>query len=76
MTSNRIRPGSRPEACESVAGEPTASASGVKLPNSLGKERLEALGCELDANNNHWPVHIAAMINEDYRQLMKDFGLR
>jgi hypothetical protein len=48
----------------------------VKLPNLIGKERLEALRCELDENNNRWPVHIAAMIDEDYRQLMKDFGLR
>jgi len=48
----------------------------VKLPNAIGKERLEALRCELDENKNHWPVHIAAMINEDYRQLLKDFGLQ
>ena len=76
MTTNRTRPGSRPEVCEPASGEPSAPSFGVKLPNLIGKERLEALRCELDENNNHWPVHIAAMINEDYRQLMKDFGLR
>jgi hypothetical protein len=48
----------------------------VKLSKSIGKERIEALRCELDEGNNRWPEHIAAMIDEDYRQLMKDFGLR
>jgi len=76
MTTNRTRLGSRPGVCEPAAGGPTAPASGVKLPNAIGKERLEALRCELDENKNHWPVHIAAMINEDYRQLLKDFGLQ
>ena len=75
MKTNHPRSGSRPAICEPAAGEPTAAASGVKLPNAIGKERLEALRCELDENNNRWPVHIAATINEDYRQLMKDFGL-
>ena len=73
MTTNHL--GSRPEICEPAAGDPPPPASGVKFSTSIGKERLEALRCELDANNNRWPVHIAAMINEDYRQLMKDLGL-
>jgi hypothetical protein len=47
----------------------------VKLPKSIGKERLEALRWELDEGNNHWPDHMATIIDEDYRQLMKDFGL-
>ena len=76
MTTNPIRIGSRPEVCEPAAGEPPAPASGVKLSKSIGKERIEALRCELDEGNTRWPEHIAAMINEDYRQLMKDFGLR
>jgi len=48
----------------------------VKLSKSIGKERLEALRCELDECNKHWPDRMAAMIDEDYQQLMKDFGLR
>ena len=76
MTTNPNRLGSRPEVCEPAAGEPPAPASAVKLSKSIGKERLEALRCELDEGNSHWPDHVAAMIDEDYRQLMKDFGLR
>jgi hypothetical protein len=76
MTTNPTRPGSRPEVCEPAAGEPPAPASGVKLSKSIGPEQLEALRFELDEGNNHWPDHVAAMIDEDYRQLMKDFGLR
>jgi hypothetical protein len=76
MTTNPIRLGSRPEVCESAAGEPPAPASGVKPSKLIGKERIEALRCELDEGNNRLPEHIAAMIDEDYRQLMKDFGLR
>ena len=75
MTTNPTRPGSRPEVGEPPAGEPPAPASGVKLSKSFGKERLEALRCELDEGNNHWPDHVAAMIDEDYRQLMKDLGV-
>ena len=76
MTMNPTLPGARPEVCEPAAGEPPAPASGVKLSKLIGKERIEALRCELDEGNNRWPEHIAAMIDEDYRQLMKDFGLR
>jgi hypothetical protein len=75
MTTNRTRTGSHPEDCKPVAGEPAAPASGVKLKKMIGKARLEALRCELDEGDNHWPTHMAATINEDYRQLMKDFGL-
>ena len=55
MTTNPTRPGSRPEVGEPPAGEPPAPASGVKLSKSIGKERLEALRCELDECNQHWP---------------------
>jgi len=48
----------------------------LKLSKPIGKERLEALRCELDECNKHWPDHMAAMIDEDYQQLLKDFGLR
>jgi hypothetical protein len=53
------------QVCEPAAGEPPAPASGVKLPKSIGEERLAALRCELDEGNNHWPDHMAAMIDED-----------
>ena len=75
MTTNPTRPGSRPKVCEPATDEPPVSASRVKLTESIGKERLEALRCEMDEGDNHWPVHIAATIDDDYRQLMKDFGL-
>jgi hypothetical protein len=62
--------------CESVAGEPALPGSGSNLPKSISKERLDSLRYELDEGDNHWPDRMAAMIDEDYRQLMKDFGLR
>jgi hypothetical protein len=75
MTMNPTLSGARPEVCGPAAGEPPAPASGVKLSKSIGKERIEALRCELDEGINHWPEHIAEMIDEDCRQLLKDFGL-
>ena len=75
MTTNPTRSGSRPEVCEPAAGAPPAPASGVNRSKSIGQERLEALRCELDEGDNHWPDPMAAMIDEDYRQLLKDFGL-
>ena len=74
MTTNPTRPGSRAEVCEPAAGELPVSASRVKLTESIGRKRLEALRCEMDEGDNHWPNHMAATIDEDYRQLMKDFG--
>ncbi len=76
MTTNPTRPGSRPEVAGADAGEPSVPASGAKLPESIDKKRLEALRCELDEGENHWPDYMVAMIHEDYRQLMKDFGFR
>jgi len=29
----------------------------------------------MDEGNNQWPDYMAAMIDEDFRQLMKDFDL-
>ena len=76
MTTNPNRLGPRSEVCGPATGEPPAPASDLKLSKSIDKEQIEALRCELDEGNNRWPEHIAAMIDEDYRQLMKDFGLR
>jgi len=75
MTTNPIWPGSRPEVCEPAAAERPFPASGAKPTESVGKERLEALRCELDEGDNHWPDYMAEMIHEDYRQLMKDLGV-
>jgi len=72
MTTNPTWPGS--EVCEPAAGDPPAPASHVKQTKSIDKERLETLRFELDEGDNHWPIHMAATIDEDYRQLMKDFG--
>jgi len=74
MTTDPTRLASRPEVCEPAAGEPPVPASDVKLTEASGTKRLEALRFELDEGNNHWPDHMAAMIDEDYRQLMKDLG--
>ena len=75
MMTNPPRPGARPEVFRSATGDPQLPASGEKRPESVGKRRLEALRCDLDEGNNHWPDYMAAMIEEDFRQLMKDFGL-
>ena len=71
MTTNPSRPGS--EVCEPHAGDSPASVA--KRTKSIDKERLEALRSKLEEGDNHWPIHMAATIDEDYRQLMKDFGL-
>ena len=76
MTTNLGRPRSHPEEFEPAAGEPPIPATDATLPESIGMKRLEALRCELDEGDNHWPDDMVAMIHEDYRQLMKDFGLR
>lgn len=75
MTTNYSQPGS-PEVGKPAAGIPRAPAPGVNLPTSIAKERLEALRSELDADRNHWPEHMAATLDEDCRQLMKDFGFQ
>jgi len=51
-------------------------APGTKLPESIGTKRLEDLHCDLIEGDNQWPDYMAATINEDYHQLLKDFGLR
>ena len=51
-------------------------AHATKLPESIGRKRLEDLQCDLIEGDNHWPDYMAATIDEDYRQLLKDFGLR
>jgi predicted phage tail protein len=40
------------------------------------KERLADIRQELVANQQHLPERIAATVEEDYQQLLKDFGLR
>ncbi len=74
MTTNPTRPGSRPNLFEPPSADPPAPATVVKRTQSIDKERLEALRSELDEGDNHWPIHIAETIDEDYRQLMRDFG--
>lgn len=75
MTTNHARSASHhPQVCLPAAGQPPVPAAGIKLPTAIGKERLEALRCELEEKNNHWPKHMADTIDEDYWQLMKDFG--
>jgi hypothetical protein len=46
----------------------------MKPTQSIDQERLKALRSKLDEGDNHWPTHMAATLDEDYRQLMQDFG--
>jgi len=70
MTTNSTGSAPQGEICESAA------SSDVKPPAEPGTERWVALRREIEQGCNHWPEQIAVMIEEDYRQLMKDFGLR
>jgi len=69
---NTVSTGSTPqgESCDSGA---SCEVKSLAEPDA---ERLAALRCEIEEGCNRWPEQIAAMIEEDYRQLMKDFGLR
>jgi len=40
------------------------------------KDRLVDIRNELAENQQHLPERIAATVEEDYEQLLKDFGLR
>jgi hypothetical protein len=40
------------------------------------KDRLVDIRHELAENQQHLPERIAATVEEDYEQLLKDFGLR
>jgi hypothetical protein len=40
------------------------------------KERLVLIQRQLDGPQDHWAERIAATIEEDYDQLLKDFGCR
>ena len=75
MMTNPPGPGFCQEVYRSGTGDPQLPASGEKRPESIGRRRLEALRSDLDEGNNQWPDYMAAMIDEDFRQLMKDFGL-
>jgi len=70
MTTDSTGSAPEGESCDSAA------ASEVKSRAEPDAERLAALRCEIEEGCNHWPEQIAAMIEEDYLQLMKDFGLR
>ena len=43
---------------------------------AFDKEQLTVIQQELAANQQHLPERIAATVEEDYQQLLKDFGLR
>jgi hypothetical protein len=75
MITNPSRPWSNPEAFRSDTDDPRFPASAEGKPETIGRRRLEALRCDLDEGNNHWPDYMAATIDEDFQQLMKDFGL-
>jgi len=75
MMTTPNRSGSNPGAFEPEESAQSVPAP-VKLPESIGRKRLEDLHCDLIEGDNHWPDYMAATIDEDYRQLLKDFGLR
>ena len=43
-----------------------------KTEAAPGAHRLRALRGELEEERNHWTEQVAAMVEEDYRQLMAD----
>lgn len=42
----------------------------------FSKEQLAAIRQQLDESEGTWPDRIAASVEEDYRQLLVDFGVR
>jgi hypothetical protein len=69
-TPNRSRPNEAAFGPEGGAQSVTTPCT--KLPESIGRKRLEDLHCDLTEGDNHWPDYMAATIDEDYRQLLKD----
>lgn len=43
---------------------------------AFGKEQLAAIRQQIDESHGNWPERMAASVEEDYRQLLMDFGLR
>jgi hypothetical protein len=54
-----------------AAGDAFA-ASAAKTEAAPDADRLRALRGELEEERNHWTEQVAAMVEEDYRQLMAD----
>ena len=76
MMTKPNRSGSNEGAFGLEGSAQSVPAPGAKPPESIGRKRLEDLHCDLIDGDNHWPDYMAATIDEDYRQLLKDFGLR
>jgi len=74
MTTNSSGPAPRREDSEPAEGDPSAHVSVDKPPESSDRERLKALLCQLDEGQNQWIEQVAATLEEDYRQLVKDKG--
>lgn len=76
MAMNSGDPAFRREICAPGVPPSPPRAPGAKRPtDSFPQERLKALGSELDEDEHHWTEQIAATVEEDYRQLLEDFGL-
>jgi anti-anti-sigma regulatory factor len=54
----------------------SAASLDITLLTHVDAQRVAALRGELDEAHSQWTEQIAATVEEDYRQLMKDFGLR
>jgi len=74
ITTKSSGPAPRREDSEPAEGDPSADVSVDKPPASPDRERLKALLCQLDEGQNQWIEQVAATLEEDYRQLVKDKG--
>ena len=74
MTNDSTGPDLRPTVGEPSAGRLAATKEELKS-SEWTDVRMNVLLCQLHESHNHWTEQITAMIEDDYRQLRKDFGL-
>ena len=55
-------------------GSDDFAACAAKTKTAPDADRLRALRGELEEERNHWTEQVAAMVEEDYRQLMSDLN--
>lgn len=55
-------------------GSDAFAACAAKTETAPDADRLRALRGELEEERNHWTEQVAAMVEEDYRQLMSDLN--
>lgn len=75
ITMNDRDRNSRPNNSDSTIGNHPLVSPAAADATAFDKERLAGIRQELAANQPHLPARIAATVEEDYQQLLKDFGL-